>query len=103
MDSTTQVSEVVGFTFVASVRLEKGLHMRPANELVAYFQQKKLMGTVKRSKPDTEAGIDSIMSILLLAAECGTDLEFVFQNSLDPTSQERVKSDVQRILTVEKE
>ncbi|MDR2772654.1 MAG: HPr family phosphocarrier protein [Elusimicrobiota bacterium] len=57
------------------VKSKQGLHARPGALLVQMLSKYK--SEVKIFKDDMEIDAKSVMSILILAADCGSDLKFV--------------------------
>ncbi|MDR3244381.1 MAG: HPr family phosphocarrier protein [Elusimicrobiota bacterium] len=59
------------------VKFKKGLHARPAAELVTLLS--KYQSAVKIIKDDFHIDAKSIMGVLTLAAACGSDLKFIVE------------------------
>lgn len=62
-----------------TVKLKKGLHARPAAEIVQHLS--KYQSDVKIIKDDFEIDAKSIMGVLTLAAAFGTVLKFVIEGA----------------------
>jgi phosphocarrier protein len=60
-----------------TIKLKKGLHARPAAEIVSYLS--KYSSEIKIIKDDFQIDAKSIMGVLTLAATYGTSLKFIIE------------------------
>jgi phosphotransferase system HPr (HPr) family protein len=63
------------------IRNKLGLHARPASMIVDAAM--KHDGDIKLKANDIIADAKSILSLMMLAAECGTEMEIIAENNTD--------------------